>query len=322
MKRIYLTYDNTSLQDGVGAQLQRIFGIYSICKRLKLNYIHSRIIVTKEELAHNVESVGGLEKILNEVNTKFVFPSSNLPENYREITVRNISRRNLIEFIVKSYIKRENLLVKICLPYGVIDKYPDWYEFAGTQIRNLSSFKVKKNKHQVVVHIRHGYKPITGKNSASTPRFLPLNYYPIALEELFKREKLDICTPVVVHTDIPASDGTWRPFQEEKISELNSVGYEFSNQQLDFKTIDLKQEYFSNYPNLVVKYCHPILDTLEDMYSSQFLLMSRSSFSYIAGVINPGVVYIPRIHNHAKMSRWQWDFHEVKITKTELLSGI
>lgn len=322
MKRIYLTYDNSSLQDGVGAQLQRIFGIYSICKRLKLSYIHSRIIVTKEELAHNVQSAEELEKILNEVNTMFVFPSSNLPENYREITVRNISRRTLVSYVIKSYIKRENLLVKICLPYGVIDRYPDWYEFAGNQIRNLSQFKVKKNKYQVAVHIRHGYKPITGKNSASTPRFLPLSYYPIALEELFKREKLDICTPVVVHTDIPVSDGTWRPFQEEKIEELNNIGYTFSDHELDFKTIDLKQEYFSKYPNLVVRYCYPILDTLEDMYSSQFLLMSRSSFSYIAGVINPGTVYIPRLHGHAKMSRWKWDFNEAAIPKIDLMSGI
>lgn len=63
MKRIYLSCNNTSLQDGVGTQLQRIFAIYSIYKHLKLNYIHPRIMVTKEELAHTIEPIGELEKI-------------------------------------------------------------------------------------------------------------------------------------------------------------------------------------------------------------------------------------------------------------------
>jgi|694.fasta_scaffold18611_3 hypothetical protein len=322
MKRIFLTYDNLSLQDGFGAQLQRIFGIYSICKRFKFNYVHSAITATKEELAHNVQSVEELEKILIEVNAKFVFPSSNLPKQYNEITVRNISRRSLIQFVIKSYIKRQNLLLKICLPYGVIDKYPDWYEFAGNQLRNSEFIKSTKLKHRVVVHVRHGYKPIEGKNRGSTPRFLPLSYYPIALDELFKKEVLDINTPVLVHTDLPISNGTWQPIQAEKIAELSGIGYEFLDHKLEFKTIDLKQEYFAKYPNLVVRYSAPILDTLEDMCSSQFLLISRSSFSYIAGVINPGTVYIPRLHGHAKMSRWKWDFNEAAIPKIDLMSGI
>jgi hypothetical protein len=322
LKRVYLTYDNEAKQDGIGAQLQRILGIFSICRKLKLKYSHADIVGTVEELSHNLNSPEELDELLNEVNKKFRLPSDALPAEYRIIKIHNISSRKLLELVAKAYWNREYIVVKICLPYGLIEKFPDWYELAGKEIRSSKSYISTSPKSQVVVHVRYGYKPIVGSNSASSPRFLPLEYYPLALEQLFKKENLDPMTPVVVHTDIPKSDGGWVPYQETKISELESIGYEFTEHGLQYETVDLKAVYFSGYANLTVKYSEPVLETLEDMYASKYLLMSRSSFSYIAGIINPNRVYIPRQHGHVKLKRWSWDFAEADAPKIELLSGI
>ena len=322
MKRLFLTYDNQAKQDGVGAQLQRIFGVYSICKRWGLGYIHTGLSGTVEELSHNIESAEKLDDLLSDVNSAFRFPSNQLPLKYKEIQVHNLSLRYLIEIYLRTLISREVVLLKVCLPYGLIEKFPDWYEFAGKEFRNQKFESRGTSQNRVVIHIRHGYKPITGKNQASAPRFLPLEYYPLALREIFESQALSQDTEVIVHTDIPESDGKWQPYQEEKISELQQIGYEFSENKLEYKTIDLKNEYFKSYPNLTVKYCAPILEALQDMYTAEYLLMSRSSFSYIAGIINPRNVYIPRQHGHAKLSRWAWDFPEDRNQKIELLSGI
>lgn len=322
MKRVYLTYDNLAKQDGAGAQLQRIFGVYSISMKLRIPYFHSKILETIEERAHNAESADDLMEFLDQVNRNFELPSVVLPSRYREIRVHNITVKRLAKIVLGAFLRREIILVRICLPFGILEKYPDWYEYAGKEIRRLKPHIESKPKNQVVVHIRYGYKPIAGANQGSAPRFLPLSYYPLALSELFKVENLDLSTPVLVQTDMPKENGRWRPFQEGRITELHKIGYEVSNNQFDFETIDLKNEYFSGFPNVTVKYCDPVIQTLEDMFTARYLLMSRSSFSYIAGIINPHKVYIPRQHGHAKMKRWNWDFSEDETPKIELLSGI
>ena len=42
--RIFLTYDNEHLQDGAGAQLQRIIGTIAITRHEAVGYIHSPVI--------------------------------------------------------------------------------------------------------------------------------------------------------------------------------------------------------------------------------------------------------------------------------------
>ena len=79
MKRVYLTYDNLAKQDGAGAQLQRIFGVYSISMKLRIPYFHSKILETIEERAHNAESADDLMEFLDQVNRNFELPSVVLP---------------------------------------------------------------------------------------------------------------------------------------------------------------------------------------------------------------------------------------------------
>lgn len=322
MKRIYLTYDNTKKQDGIGAQLQRIFGLYAISRKFRLGYIHAPIINTAEELAHNVASESELQELLDKVNSFYNFPSDDEIDFDDVILVHNLTIRFLVTMFAQSIFKRQRILLRICLPYGIMDKHPDWYEYSGFYLRSrLLNNRFNADK-KVVVHVRYGYKPITGKNSASAPRFLPLTYYPDSLKKLLARENLSNDNKILIHTDIPNRSGKWKPFQDSKISELSEIGYSINEDTLSFEGIDLKSDYFFDFPNLEVKYCAPILETLDDLINADVLLMSRSSFSYIAGVINSKSVYIPRLHGHAKLKRWKWDYSKRELPNFELLSGI
>jgi len=42
--KLFLTYDNQSLMDGVGAQLQRIVSVYGVAKLSKSKYLHSGLV--------------------------------------------------------------------------------------------------------------------------------------------------------------------------------------------------------------------------------------------------------------------------------------
>lgn len=322
MPKLFLTYDNLAKQDGIGAQLQRIFGIYSLSRKFRIRYIHSPITGTLEELAHNVSSEASLKNLLDEVNANFNFPSSVLTSDIQIVKVHNLTTQILFKFIFKSIFGKKDILLKVCLPFGMIDKHPDWYEYSGAEIRSSELIEKAARNYKMVVHVRYGYKPIVGSNTASSPRFLPLTYYPEAIREILRQEKLPLNSEILVHTDIPRESGKWKPFQESKLSELSSIGYEIKDSLLEFEGADLKNEYFSDYPNLSVKHCAPLLETLNDMIAADILLMSRSSFSYIAGIVNRNAVYIPRSHGHGKMSRWKWVFKKNNSPKIELLSGI
>jgi hypothetical protein len=287
-----------------------------------MRYIHSPVIGTLEELAHNVTSEASMQELLDDVNDRYTLPSSELPKEVEIQKIHNLTLPILFSYKLKSVFGKRDILLSICLPFGIIDKHPDWYKYAGSKIRaNTQSRKVPK-KYRMVVHVRYGYKPIAGSNSGSSPRFLPLTYYPDAVKEILKQQKLPLDTEILVHTDIPNESGKWKPFQESKISELAAIGYEINESSLDFEGIDLKSEYFSDFPNLSVKHCAPLLETLDDMIAADVFLMSRSSFSYIAGIVNQNDVYMPRSHGHGKMSRWKWDFKKGSSPKVELLSGI
>lgn len=322
MKRIYITYDNQKKQDGIGAQLQRIFGLYSISRKLHLGYLHSPILDTLEELAHNVTSEFEMQTLLKDINSKYNFPSDVEIEFDEEIVVHNISLKFIAILYLKCVLSRKSILLRVCLPFGITDKHPNWYEYAGAYLRPNLLTENKNREKNFVVHVRYGYKPMLGSIETSAPRFLPLTYYADAVKSILNNEKLNIITKIVVHTDIPDKSGIWKPFQESKLSELSAIGYEMQENTLSFNGLDLRGDYFSEFPVVEVKYCAPILETLSDLINADVLLMSRSSFSYIAGIINNKSVYIPRSHGHAKLSRWKWDFKKNKAPKVELLSGI
>jgi hypothetical protein len=321
MKRIYITYDNQKKQDGIGAQLQRIFGLYAISQKFHLGYLHSPILETAEELAHNVTSIQEMQSLLDSVNSQYNFPSDELVEFDEEVYLHNLTITYLVKLLIKSSINRKKVLLRVCLPFGIMDKHPNWYECAGEYLR-LNQLVRKSSDKKVVVHVRYGYKPIVGINQSSAPRFLPLSYYSDALKNILKQENLGVDSQILVHTDIPSMSGIWKPFQQTKLSELSSIGYDIQENALNFEGIDLRKEYFSEFPNVEIKYCAPILETLHDLITAGTLLMSRSSFSYIAGIVNENSVYIPRSHGHAKLKRWKWDYKKKESPQINLLSGI
>ena len=147
-------------------------------------------------------------EFLGQVNDYFGLPSVILPSKFRDIKVHNMTVKKLAKIVIGAYLRQENILVRICLPFGILEKYPDWYEYAGKEIRRLKPQIESKPKNQIVVHIRYGYKPITGANKGSAPRFLPLSYYPLALSELLKVENLDPSIPILIQTDIPKESGS------------------------------------------------------------------------------------------------------------------
>ena len=114
---LYLTYDNQAMQDGLGAQALRITGVYSIAKQFRVKYLHSPIEKAIEDIAHNLGGGVSLDALIGQVNSFFSFPSDELMDSeVTHIYTRTLSRKRLMQLILKSFLSQRNLVVHILIP--------------------------------------------------------------------------------------------------------------------------------------------------------------------------------------------------------------
>lgn len=302
---LYLSYDNKSLQDGFGAQLLRILGIYSIAKFFRLKYIHEPILATIEEFAHNVSGLTELDQLIHQVNDFFSLPSDKSPVKFDEvISIRSLDFRVFLRYLVRCKFRKKNTLLRVLLPFPLIDRLPEIYRIACREIVSKNQ-DVFAHHHRLnwVLHIRLGYGQLTKIPDAVSPRFLPIKYYVQLLENVLYLENPNIDN-VVIHTDLPGSSRLWRP-TPKRLQQNIEFGESMIDGELHVEPFDLNV-FFSRLDKLKyeIKNCKPFIETFLDMANADYLVMSRSSLSYLAGLFSEGKVVWPENHGHAKLFKW------------------
>ncbi len=67
-----------------------------------------------------------LRNLLVQANSYNNFPSDEKIDFGETILVHNLTIRFLVKMLAKSVVKRRRILLRICLPYGIMVKHPDW----------------------------------------------------------------------------------------------------------------------------------------------------------------------------------------------------
>jgi len=267
-KMLYLKYN--VYVDGLGAQYQRIISILALAKKYDCQYIH--------------ESIKSYEHISNE-NSEYY----ELIEQYFQIYKINVNKSNIafdkIDFLkgnitskhmdyYKEISKNINVLLILDHPYNIFDKEPNNYDIIMPLLREIKQTlylpeynNVDKN---IAIHIRRGdVSPYSNNN-----RYVDLSYYQNIINKLADKYK----------------NGKFFIFTE--ISNNNKE--EFEN--------FIKKNKNDNI-NIKLMADLDILLTLEYLIKADVLVMSKSSFSYIAGLYNNNEVYYMDFW-HSKLDRW------------------
>lgn len=155
---IYLTYDNLKLQDGIGAQTQRILSIYIIAKLHGWGYIHTPIIA----VPHNITN-----DTLNVFNKDTHLPSDSLMDHHI-IPMEFIN----INKIKRCHSSSKNVIFRITFAHNYIDThfdilskpFPYRFDWIETNINDPIS---------IMIHVRRGDVSQTQNNN----RFVDLKYY-------------------------------------------------------------------------------------------------------------------------------------------------
>lgn len=308
--RIFLTYDSGKKQDGTGAQIQRLFGIFALSKEFGLGYISTPIQSVAIHPLDPFQSPIELENFLKTLNREFQLPStlSDLTPDIHEIQLDLKSISSLFKMALLSLVLNRRYLIKITEPYSVIDHWPNSYRRATTSLENWdSNYRplLKEETFLVVLHYRRGVGGMAIQQGERYPREIAISYYKNWLTQILKDAKAQsvIEIKVIILTDAPIQDTTYIPIAGQEKLWKGSPGFEGGT--MSILGSDLEKEFSDIEIDLQIISGGSPIDAIKLMSQANALVMSRSSLSYIGALLNlRGEIIYPPGFWHPKLNGW------------------
>lgn len=288
-ERLAFAYDNEAMTDGLGAQLNRVMGIYSFAKAYGLKYVHTPIQKIGYQGLASVENNTAVPDLEIRVNKLFNFPSDlNSTDGWNEtrIPFLNLETVNQVAHQLNAN-QSLKAFVRIGVP-SYCDHIPNVYEYSSVH----GPFKKATSKvFRLALHVRRGELYLVQRS-----RMLPNNYYiKVAKRLTAMLEALGIDYVVELHTEIPTKSFVVSPdhFGIDKRISANTT----------MTPDELRIEEFDQLPKLVKYVNEDPLVAMERLATADCLVMSKSSFSYVSSVFNRGIVVYADFW-HKKLHRW------------------
>ncbi len=282
---LYLAYDNEAMTDGAGAQLQRIISIYLIAKAYGVGYVHFGLRKLSYQgakcLEENKEDPGQIDRY----NELFSLPSDTASSMTNIYKVFDIS-----EDIIQRFIGEPgNTLLLIQFAGTMVDKNPGLLTMGSNVLPWTIRPVIYGRPVVVAIHVRRGELFVVDSD-----RMLPNSYYVEcmkALADIFGR--LGITYEFHVHTEVV-----------EKAVVVTGETHGICGRiqgTVELRPGDNHLEDFSVIPGIVWHINEYPVDTLKALALADVLLASRSSFSYVAGILKcrGAVLFHPFWHSLA-----------------------
>ena len=287
MRMIGLTYANDKLMDGAGAQLQRIYGIYALSRVFGFAYVHTPLKhIGYEGLAALERNVSSADAA-SEYNQIFSIPSDlPLPHDTLEHEMEPLDLE-----AISAISKRTSQfnLFRLQSPYPLVDQNPSIYD----SVKAISPFiATPRSVLRLAIHVRRG-----DLFAVDSDRMLPNSYY-VATAQTIARllEGLSIPYECELYTEIA-----------NKAFEVTSTHHGIHQRISRSVTVDPRMnrlEDFDAIPRLKIVANGDAIEALRGMATADILIMSRSSFSYVAAILNRRGVIIYHPFWHSPLPRW------------------
>jgi len=301
--KVVLTYLNTSKADGVGAQIQRILAIRSLSANLQLGYLHTEINSLAIHPLDSYQNRDEMNAFLLKLNHEFWIHNSEeyLVENLHERQTNTLSFSFLFLCIFKSKFSKRLTLVKLVEPYSVSEYDPHKYEGI---LRFMPNFVLPPKKGVVVaVHYRRGVGGFAVQHGERISREISGNYFAALAKEIIDANQLSD-TKLLVFTDSPTEDVIFTPPDYQSQLWVNSTS--FSEGKMHVIGLDVQEVFRDISVEVRVLYGGDPLEVIKSLASADHLILSRSSFGYVAAILNnKGKVYFPSQFWHAPMKGWR-----------------
>jgi hypothetical protein len=305
---VFLTYANDVGTDGVGAQLHRIYGIYCLSRLLGTKYLHTPLGGCDYQGLDAFQNQHKDPAFVDTFNRRFTLPSdrpmtsspsertlSVIPNGRveRALGLRYGGRRKQLSPIrfskfgrlVADLSKRNaETVVRIGAPHALTDRYANGYE----RCKSLSPFKKGASNKvlRIALHVRRG--DLTFVNSE---RLIDNRYYVnIARNLASVLTTAQVPFELELHSELLQKETVVRPDDPAFIGRIGAP-LKLHPEQNPFGEFDVL-------PGLKRFINESTMTSIERLATADILVMSKSSFSYLAGILNVDgiVLYHPFWH--------------------------
>lgn len=300
--KITLTYLNTAKADGIGAQVQRILAIASLSKNLNLGYVHTGIASVAVHPLDPYQSESELKAFLIELNHLFYLDSTvNKSEIHQiELSAKTLNFPGLFRIILKSATTRKRALIRIVEPYGISEHDPFKFQDISELLPNFTPILEPSNN--FVIHYRRGVGGLSVQKGEKISREVESKFFSRLATEIFSKNVAAIKN-FTIFTDAPSDNLEYTPPTDQ--GDLWENSSKFENGVMSISGLDMK-EIFQNFPvEPDIHYGGDPLAAIRVMAGADFLIMSRSSFSYLSAALNKnGIIYFPSKFWHKPLKSW------------------
>jgi hypothetical protein len=279
---VAVTYNQEGASDGVGAQLQRIYGLYALSRALGIKYVHTPLGQVRYQGLMPMLTGATDPDFVARYNAFFSLPSDAFDlEGCERVRIHNLDRVTVERYWEQASATGRPILLQTLLPFAYTDEHPAAYR----ALHAVSPYRSHRpaGPVRVCIHLRRGDN-LPDKRG----RWLPNSYYlricGLILETL-RRQSAPF--GVRIHTEVPPRPYTIYPgtpglyFVPEGPVTLDPARYAL--------------EEFEALPNLEVVLNAEPQEALDDFATADVLILSASSFGYLGGMLNPHglVVFAP-----------------------------
>jgi hypothetical protein len=302
-KKLYLTYNSNVLEDGYFSQLQRQMAIYAITKKYGLSYYYtpiSNVVITPLD---PYQTKTEEENYISRYNEIYNFAEGSKKIKFtRTVEIHTPTFYSIFKEGLRSIFYPGKVLIKIVIPYRIIEKAPENYSYAVDHI--LPSFKPIKNKSTIVMHIRKGCLESHVTPGENSPRALSTQYFISVLNYMLESKIQLQSASLTIVTDAPENDFYYKPISEQKyLWEQFNYLENINGIKLSGHSFNEIKEYFPGEVNIIRGGDAQVAVSI--MRVADYLIMSRSSMSYIGALLNnTGTIYYPPDFWHKPLKKW------------------
>ena len=271
--QLAVTYDQHGASDGVGAQLQRIYGLYALARTLNIKYVHTPLEEVRYQGFLSLLSQTPDPGFVERYNAFFTLPSDDFDlAGCERIKIHNLNLDTVERYRAQAAATGRSILLETLLPFAYTDEFPAAYR----TLHEVSPYREHRPSGpvSVCIHLRRG-----DNLPDSRRRWLPNDYYLRVCEQMLAvLQRHGAPFTVRLHSELPTRRYVLYP---------GSPGLYFELEQpITIDPVDYALEDFDMLPNLEMVFNAEPLDALRDFATADVLILSASSFGYLGGMLN------------------------------------
>jgi len=311
---VFLTYANEVNPDGAGAQLHRIYGIYCLARLFGTKYLHSPLHDVYYQGLDAFQNQSKDPTFVDAFNQRFTLPSdptTTATPSYvslDSIPVGRFDRALRIQYggrrkhllpmrfskfgrLVAGWSKTNaETVVRIAAPHAVMDRCANGYAIC----KSLSPFKKEPSNGvlRIALHVRRGELMFVNSERLIDNRY----YVGVAHKLASALAREGIPFQLELHSELLQKDSVVRPDDPAFKGRVGEV--------LRLRPTQDPFGDFEVFPGLQRFINEPTMTSIERLATADVLVMSKSSFSYLAAILNVAGIVLYHPFWHYPLDDW------------------